>query len=220
MIKKLKGKLKSKNTLIYFLSFIIPVIILVGYVLYNQFMADHDFFKNGENFLTADMGSQYNALYNYIRNVFLGKDSIFYSFHNSLGGNMASTIGYYLSSPFNILYIFVSKGNIPLMTYIIYVLKIGLCSLFMNIYLGHKFGHKYTNLIFCLSYAFMGFVVVYFFNNMWLDVIYMTPLVIMGIDRLIDGKPLVYIITLSLSIIFNFYIAYMLCIFCVIYFIY
>ena len=220
MIKKLKGKLKSKNTLIYFLSFIIPVIILVGYVLYNQFMADHDFFKNGENFLTADMGSQYNALYNYIRNVFLGKDSIFYSFHNSLGGNMASTIGYYLSSPFNILYIFVSKSNIPLMTYIIYVLKIGLCSLFMNIYLGHKFGHKYTNLIFCLSYAFMGFVVVYFFNNMWLDVIYMTPLVIMGIDRLIDGKPLVYIITLSLSIIFNFYIAYMLCIFCVIYFIY
>ena len=220
MIKKIKEKIISKKTLLYFLSFIIPVIILVGYVLYNQFLTDRDFFMNGENFLTADMGGQYNALYNYIRNVFLGKDSIFYSFHNSLGGNMASTIGYYLASPFNFLYIFVSKSNIPLMTYIIYVLKISLCSLFMNIFLCHKFGHKYTNLIFCLSYAFMGFVVVYFFNNMWLDVIYMTPLVIMGIDKLIDGKPLMYIITLCLSIIFNFYIAYMLCIFCVIYFVY
>ena len=220
MLKKLKEKIKSKKTLIYFLSFIIPIIILVGYVLYNEIMTDRDFFMNGENFLTADMGGQYNALYNYIRNVFLGKDSIFYSFHNSLGGNMASTIGYYLSSPFNILYIFVSKSNIPLMTYIIYVLKISLCSLFMNIYIGHKFENRYSNLIFSLTYAFMGFVVVYFFNSMWLDVIYMTPLVIMGIDKLIDGKPLQYIITLCLSIIFNFYIAYMLCIFCVIYFIY
>ena len=66
----------------------------------------------------------------------------------------------------------------------------------------------------------MGFTTVYHFNAMWLDVIYMTPLVIMGIDKLIDGKPLQYIITLCLSIIFNFYIAYMLCIFCVMYFIY
>ena len=220
MVKKIKENIINKKSLIYFLSFIIPIIILVGYVLYNEIMTDRDFFMNGENFLTADMGGQYNALYNYIRNVFLGNDSIFYSFHNSLGGNMASTIGYYLASPFNFLYIFVSKSNIPLMTYIIYVLKISLCSLFMNIYISHKFGNRYSNLIFSLTYAFMGFVVVYFFNNMWIDVIYMTPLVIMGIDKLIDGKPLMYIITLCLAIIFNFYVAYMLCIFCVIYFIY
>ena len=220
VLTKIKRILISKKTLIYFLSFIIPILIMVGFVIYNQKIMNYDFFMKGENYLSADMGNQYNALYNYIRNVFLGKDSIFYSFHNSLGGNMASTIGYYLSSPFNFLYIFVKRANIPLMTYIIYVLKISLCSLFMNIYISHKFGNRYSNLIFSLTYAFMGFVIVYFFNNMWLDVIYMTPLVIMGIDKLIDGKPLMYIITLSLSIIFNFYITYMLCIFCVIYFIY
>lgn len=219
-MKKLLSEKISKKMIVNTLAFIIPIIILVGYVVYNQFMTDKDFFMRGNRFLTADMGGQYNALYNYIRNVFLGKDSIFYSFHNSLGGNMASTIGYYLASPFNILYILVPKTDIPLMTYIIYVLKISLCSLFMNIFLSHKFGERYANLIFSLTYAFMGFVVVYFFNNMWLDVIYMTPLVIMGIEKLIDGKPLMYIITLALSIIFNFYIAYMLCIFCVIYFIY
>lgn len=220
VLLKTKKIFINRISLIYFLSFIIPVIILVGYVIYNQRVMNYDFFMNGENYLSADMGKQYNALYNYIRNVFLGKDSIFYSFHNSLGGSMASTVGYYLASPFNILYIFVKKTDIPLMTYIIYVLKISLCSLFMNIYIGYKFGNRFSNLIFSLTYAFMGFVVVYFFNNMWLDVIYMTPLVIMGIDKLIDGKPLMYIITLFLSIIFNFYIAYMLCIFCVIYFIY
>ena len=114
VLTKIKRILINKKTLIYFLSFIIPIIILVGFVIYNQKIMNYDFFMNGENYLSADMGSQYNALYNYIRNVFLGKDSMFYSFHNSLGGNMASTIGYYLASPFNFLYIFVSKSNIPL----------------------------------------------------------------------------------------------------------
>ena len=154
-LTKIKRILINKKTLIYFLSFVIPILIMAGFVVYNQRIMNYDFFMKGENYLSADMGNQYNALYNYIRNVFLGKDSIFYSFHNSLGGNMASTIGYYLSSPFNLLYIFVSKSNIPLMTYIIYVLKISLCSLFMNIYVGHKFGNRYSNLIFSLTYAFM-----------------------------------------------------------------
>ena len=213
-------KIFNKKTLIYFLSFIIPILIIWGYIGVREIISGGTFFKRGQAFLVADMQTQYNQLYNYFHNVLSGKDSIFYSFHNSLGSNMASTIGYYLSSPFNLLYGFVKRTDIPIMTAIIYSLKIALCSLFMNIYISHKFGHKYTNLIFSLSYAFMGFTTVYYFNSMWLDVIYMTPLVIMGIDKLINGKPLQYIITLCLSIIFNFYIAYMLCIFCVIYFIY
>ena len=213
-------KIFNKKTLIYYLAFIIPILIIWGYIGIREIISGGTFFKRGQAFLVADMISQYNPLYNYFHNVLAGKDSIFYSFHNSLGSSMASTIGYYLSSPFNLLYGFVKRTDIPIITAIIYSLKIALCSLFMNIYISHKFEYKYTNLIFSLSYAFMGFTIVYHFNAMWLDVIYMTPLVIMGIDKLIDGKPLMYIITLCLSIIFNFYIAYMLCIFCVIYFIY
>ena len=36
----------------------------------------------------------------------------------------------------------------------------------------------------------MGFITVYYFNIMWLDVIFMAPLVILGIDRLFEGKKL------------------------------
>lgn len=192
-----------------------------GYTLYLDLTTDHSFFNNGENFLLADMASQYNALYNYMHDVFTGGESIFYSFSKGLGGNMASTIGYYLASPFNILYMFISKVDTPLMTYIILLLKIGLCSLFMNLFLNYKYKPKLTNLIFSISYALMGFTTVYYFNNMWLDVIYMTPLVMIGISKLIEKENCTYyIITLALAIMFNFYIAYMLCIFCVIYFIY
>lgn len=212
-------KIFNKKSLSLLLAFILPIILILICVFFKEFRTNN-FFNEGESFLIADMGSQYNSLYSYIKDVFMGNESIFYSFEKGLGGNMSSTVAYYLSSPFNILYIFVSKANIPIMTFIIMLLKTGLCSCFMNVFLNYKYGTKLSNLIFSLSYALMGFTTVYYFNNMWLDIIYMTPLVIMGIDKLIDGNSKFYIITLCLAILFNFYIAYMLCIFCVIYFLY
>lgn len=213
-------KIFNKKVRIYLLAFLIPILIVLGYTIYMDITTHHDFFHNGENYLMADMASQYNSLYNYIHDVLVGNESIFYSFSKGLGGNMASTVGYYLASPFNLLYAFISKANTPLMTYIILLIKLGLCSLFMNIFLSYKYQPRYSNLIFSLSYALMGFTTVYYFNNMWLDIIYMTPLVIMGIEKLIKGNSTFYIISLAIAIMANFYITYMLCIFCVIYFIY
>ena len=214
-------KLDRKKVIIGILAFIIPILIILGVTITLEIISHGTHFKNGENYLLADMASQYNSLYNYIHNVLVGNDSIFYSFSKGLGGNMASTFGYYLASPFNILYMFVSKIDTPLMTYIILLIKFGLCSFFMNIFLSYKYKPKFTNLIFSVSYALMGFTTVYYFNNMWFDVIYMAPLVMLGINKLIDNnKPVFYIITLALAIMFNFYMAYMLCIFVVIYFLY
>ena len=214
-------KLDRKKIVIGILAFIIPILIILGVTISLEIISHGTHFKNGENFLLADMASQYNSLYNYIHNVLVGNDSIFYSFSKGLGGNMASTFGYYLASPFNILYMFVSKIDTPFMTYVILLMKYGLCSLFMNMFLSYKYKPRFTNLIFSVSYALMGFTTVYYFNNMWFDVIYMAPLVMLGINKLIDNnKPTFYIVTLSLAIMFNFYMAYMLCIFVVIYFLY
>ena len=222
-VKQTKKEIKdilSKAWVINFLAFIVPIFIICGFVLYKEILTKGNFFFNGELINIADLGGQYTSLFTYFHNVIVGRDSIFYSFSNSIGNNMASTIGYYLASPFNILYGLVSIKNISLMTFIIYTIKIGLCGLFMNMFLNYKFGFKKSNLMFSLTYAFMGYIVIYYFNLMWIDVLYMTPLVIIGINKLIDGNPIMYIITLALSIIFNFYIGYMLCIFCVIYFLY
>ena len=67
----------------------------------------------------------------------------------------------------------------------------------------------------------MTYNILYYFNIMWLDVVFLTPLVTLGIDNIFnknDNKK--YILFLSLSIFSNFYISYMLCIFCVLYFFY
>ena len=212
---------RSRKIILLLSAFLIPIFIVGIYLIYME-IAYPGHFNNGENLLLADMSSQYNSLYSYIRDVFLGKASIFYSFSKSLGGNMFSTIGYYLSSPFNILYVFFSKGSIPICTFIIYLLKIGLCGLFMNIFLTKRLkNNTWLLVIFSSFYALCSYTVNYYFNNMWLDVVLLTPLVMYGIYYLVEKKKIyLYTILLSISIISNFYISYMLCIFCVLYFIF
>ncbi|MBQ9318359.1 MAG: YfhO family protein, partial [Bacilli bacterium] len=209
-----------KKNYVYLLAFFVPIIIILGYTIYQEIKLNHNFFSNGETFIVGDLHQQYISIYSNIKDILQGNASLFYSFNKDIGNEMITTISYYGMSPFNIMYIFIRKVDIPFFTFIIYLFKIGLCSTFSLYFFNYKYGKSKSHIIFALLYAFCGYCVIYYFHLMWLDVVYMTPLVLIGINKLIADKPLMYIITLSLSIIFNFYIAYMLYIFCVLYFIY
>ena len=220
LIQWFKQKLFNKNNIYKLLAFFIPIFIIVLVLIIKQF-TQGNYFNRGENFLIADMTRQYVSVFSHVWDAFRGNVSLFYTFNNGLGGNMASTIGYYAASPLNILYLLGSKTDIPLMTFIIYLIKTGLIGLFMNIFLNYKFGRKSMNIMFSTMYALSAYTVNYYFHTMWLDVVALTPLVILGINKMIEGKSIkLYVISLSLAIISNFYTAYMLCIFCVIYFVY
>ncbi len=208
--------MKKNNKIIFIiLSFLIPFLSLSIIFFLKGLFTD-------KIILSGDMHAQYYPLFNYLKEVFNGNNSIFYSFNKSLGGTMFGTIFYYLSSPLNLILFFVNKVHIiNFMTWLI-ILKISLCGLTMYLYMRHKY--RQDNLViltFSLCYAFMGYNINYFINIMWLDVVFMTPLLLIGIDKIIDGKSsLFYIITLFISIFSNYYITYMVCIFSVLYFIY
>lgn len=214
-------KLK-KRYMLPILAFVIPTCIFLCHVVIMELKSSDGFFFNGENFLMADMSSQYNSLFSYLSDVLKGNGSILYSFSKGLGGNMMSTIGYYLSSPLNLIFFFSSKTNIPLFVFILLMIKIGLCGLFMFMYLKQKFkSSSFALIIFSTIYALMGYNISYYFNNMWLDVVFLTPLVLWGLDNLVEKKsPMLYTISLAIAIFSNFYIAYMLCMFICIYFVY
>ena len=58
-------------------------------------------------------------------------------------------------------------------------------------------------------------------NIMWLDGVVLLPLVILGVDKLInENKCKLYVISLFIAIVSNYYIGYMICIFSGLYFIY
>ena len=57
------------------------------------------------------------------------------------------------------------------------------------------------------------------FNVMWLDALIGLPLIILGVDALLQKRnPLYYVLPLSLTILSNYYTGYMICLFLGLYF--
>lgn len=152
----------------------------------------------------------------------LKEGNLFFSFNGGLGFNFLGTITYYLMSPLNLLIIFFNAKSLSYFFMLIIYLRIGLSGLTMGIYLNNQKNKKTIWVItFSVIFALMGFLGGYYYNFMWIDSIIMLPLILLGIDKLIENNTVsFYITSLTLGIIFNYYIGVILCIFSVIYFIY
>ncbi len=176
----------------------------------------------GDKYIVAYDGSaQYPGFTNILMNVLKGKQSFFYSFKGGLGYNFYATAIYYLFNPTNLLAIFFNSSNTMIFYELIIFLRIGLCGLTMSIYLKNKEKENKGRLLFSVAYALIAYNVVYFYNFMYFDTVVLLPLVILGLDKIIEGKSSkTYIIFLTLAIISNYYIGSMVCIFCLLYFIY
>lgn len=200
------------------LSIIIPIIIiLIGCKFTNTFpLGEYSF-------------SKYDGLYQYaaftmnFKEALIGNNSIFYSFGASLGYNFYATAIYYLFNPTNLLCLFFNQENIFSYYLLIILLRISLSSFTMCKYLKYKFKDQKNifYIIFSVCYALMGYNVAYYYNYMYFDNIMFFPLLIMGLDKLINERNnKLYICMLTISILSNFYIGYMECIFSLLYFIY
>ena len=75
-------------------------------------------------------------------------------------------------------------------------------------------------LCFAIMYALSGYMAAYNWNVMWLDCIALAPIIIRGLEKLVnEGSGRLYCLTLALAILSNYYICIMICIFLVLYFI-
>lgn len=183
-------------------------------------MAACSVFPFGDNtFLIWDMDWQYSSFFVRLHDILHGDASAWYSFSRAIGGDMAGVAAYYLISPFNLLFYFFDEQTIYAGICLVLLLKIGMIGFCMNIYLCAK-KESAGNLLFSAAYALCGFLTAYFFNIIWLDGIMFLPLLVLGIERLVEKqKYLLYTLVLGISVAASFYIGYMLCIFSVLYFI-
>ncbi len=170
--------------------------------------------------LVLDLNAQYIYYFEELRNIILEGDSILYSFNRALGGEFMGIFAYYLSSPFSLIVALFPKENITEAMYLILVLKTGCCGLSFGYYLTKKRSLKpiYT-VIFALLYALSSYVVVLQHNVMWIDNVIIFPIILLAVDELIcRGKFKLYVISLVYSIMSNFYIGYMTCLFVLVWF--
>lgn len=212
--KKQKTTMEQRLPLI--LAFVIPILIMLG-----VFVGKGIYPFGDRSFLRTDLYHQYAPFFNDFMNRLKNGESLTYAWDIGLGSNYVALMAYYLSSPFNWLLFLVPQSLIiEFITYLI-VLKIGLCGFTMTWYLQKKFRTRNIGTaLFGICYALSGYMAAYSWNIMWLDCLWLAPLVLLGLERLVrEKRPFLYCIALAASILTNYYISIMLCLFLVLYFI-
>lgn len=153
------------------------------------------------------------------RKVHAGADLPF-SWNGGLGYNFFALFAYYLASPLNLLVLLLPERMLNESVTLLILLKVGLCGGIFAWYLGRRGNPSdWRSLIFSTAYALCAFVVGYNSNLMWLDCVYLLPLVAYGLENLVQGRSgILYTAFLFFSIFSNFYIGMQVCIFCCLYF--
>ena len=217
----------------YLLAFFLPVLILfLIYII-------RGVYPFGEQcFLRSDMYHQYAPFHAAFLDKLQNRESLLYSWDIGMGVNFIALFAYYLATPFNWLLLFIPQTILIEVMSIFIFIKVGLSGVMFTYYINHRPAYfentEKTNEPFCslsavalsVFYSLSAYICAYSWNLMWLDCIWLFPLVMLGLEwlvrkkeqRLLPGKYL-YCITLGLCILSNYYIAIMICIFCVLYFI-
>lgn len=170
--------------------------------------------------LRMDLYHQYGPLFAELYDRITSGDSLLYSWESGLGGSFLGNFLNYLSSPLSFLILFFGHKNITEAISFMILLKATLASMTFAYYLKESHRRNDASIAaFGTLYAFCGYFVAYYWNLMWIDAMYLFPLVILGIEKIINkGKPTLYCISLAVLFLANYYMAYMVCIFSVLYF--
>lgn len=197
------------------LSFLLPVILLeISYV--NQGI----FPFGNKGILIIDLYHQYAPFISGLQEKLRTFSSLLYSWSGGLGTSFLPLYSYYLASPLNLITVLFPKEYLTEAILVLTMLKVGLAGACFSYYL--KGIHHEKNLItvaFSLLYALSAYVLVFSWNIMWMDTIYLLPLIMLGLVNIVrDGKGLFYCITLTITLLSNFYMAFFLCLFTFLYF--
>ncbi len=216
VMKKIKkGKLYDNRFVFLAMLGSILISLLVAYC-YNMIP-----FKN-YTILRMDLYHQYGPLFAELYERIKEGGSFLYSWNSGGGSSFLGNFYNYLSSPLSLLILLFSHENIPVAIGLIIFIKATIASATFTLYLKHSLNkHSYITAGFGVLYAFSGYFIAYYWNLMWLDAFALLPIVLLGIERIINkGKPLTFIIALVVTMFSNYYMAYMVCMFSVIYFFY
>ena len=204
-------KLFFKTYWTYFVSFIIPIIIMIG-----VYLSQGIYWNSDTSPLLGDGFHQYVIFDVALRNILHGNGSLFYTFTSGLGLNFYALSSYYLGSFLSPLVYFFDLTNMPDAVYLTTLLKFGLIGLSTYFSLNKLFQSipKPLKLALSTSYALMSFSVSQLEIKTWLDVFILIPLIITGLHLLITEKKfLLYFTSLSILFIQNYYFGYMTALF-------
>ena len=196
----------------YWLAFGIPV----GLMLIVMLIAGSEPFRGGDvSMLYSDMYHQYFPFWVEFGRAIRNGEGLLWNWAAGLGMDYLSLISYYLASPLNLISVIVPESLALEVYSLLMPVKLGLASLFFAIFLNQVFKKEDISIsLFGAMYGLCGWALAYQWNIMWLDTFALLPLTVLGTVFLLrEKKPLLYTVTLFLSIFSNYYIGFFTCIF-------
>lgn len=192
------------------LSFLLPFCI---FTLCLAFQGVYPF--GNEQIINYDGWHQYYPFVLKLWDHFHEGTGLLYDWSMGMGTNFLSMLSYYGSSPFNLLLYLVPVREFRLLFMLFTPVRIGLAGLFCALFLKKTVKNPGWSIsFFSLGYALSGYILGYYWNNMWLDTVALFPLLCLALIVLFrEGKSSLYVAMVALSLFSNYYIGYMSCMF-------
>ncbi len=204
--------LQNQKTL---LAFCLPALIL-----FIAYMTRGIFPVGNRDVLTIDLYHQYAPFLAELREKYVTGGSLFYSWAGGLGINFLALFAYYLASPLNLLIVLFPPAFLTEAILALILIKIGLAGACFFIFLRGVWRQDNLQMVaVSILYALSAYSLAYSWNIMWLDGIFLLPLILLGLVRLVrDKRYLLYCLSLALLVVSNYYIAFFVILFTILYF--
>lgn len=206
--------------LFYENRFILLSILLAGISISFVFLVSRLFPFGNFTVMRMDLYHQYGPLFCELYDRVTQHKSFLYSWYAGGGSDFLGNYFNYLSSPLSLIIFLFNRKDMAFAITTLVAVKGILSAASFSLYLKlSQKGHSYTTAAFGVFYAFCGYFLAYYWNIMWIDAMILFPLIILGIEKIIDeNKPVLYIASLCILFWSSYYMGYMVCIFSVIYF--
>ncbi|MGN1329711.1 MAG: YfhO family protein [Eubacterium sp.] len=200
--------------------FVVFSLILTGIALFIVFLF-YTIFPFGDfTVMRMDLYHQYGPLFAELYDRIVNHQSLLYSWETGGGTSFLGNYFNYLSSPLSFLIFLFDKEDISFAITFLVSVKCMLSAGTFTFYIKKSLNsHNYFSASFGTLYAFCAYFMAYYWNVMWLDGMILLPLILLGIEQIINkGDIRLYLGSLIVLLFANYYIGFMTCIFSIIYF--
>lgn len=211
---------KLFNHIIWNNRLVIAAFILPVFIITLAFISAGVYPFGDQQIAVIDFYHQYLPLIEELQYKLQHGESLFYTWNGMGGCNFWNIIAYQAASPLNILLIVIPAEYLMEGLTVLLIVRIGLAGSFMFIFLREYCGRAgFATVGFAILYALNAYVMAYYWNIMWMDAVVLLPLCVMGLRRLVNGGGgALFAVTLAVIVFSNYYIAIMVCIFVMTYY--
>ena len=204
-----KSQLKEKFT--WVIAFLLSALAMYIMLSYSQVLSTGKYV-----ILNGDSLEQYVSHVKMIYRNLLNGETPWFSFSYSMGQNTSIPLAWHVTSPFNLFYLIFWNADINKITALVVILKTATAAATFQIFSRKalKTG-KLSSVLFGVFYSMCGYTVVMGFHHfIWIEGVYMLPVVALGIYKCVKEKKWL-LLTFAYTYIFitQFYMGYMIGIF-------